>query len=468
MVLLAVIGTLMVLMLWVINSSFRTGFEVYLIERELPAVQQAAQRLGEYYQHQGSWQNVRGSPRVWRQLLESEGMQFATPARPHRRSGPGPAPPLAARPGRSPLAAQSLPHRLTLTDVDKQRVFGNPDIARAARWLPIRVAKETVGWLALTPQSLATDQLAQHFVEQQRQNVQWLAGMGLLLVLLLSAGLARLFVRPVTRLTQATDQLARGDLEVRVPVAGRDELAQLSDNFNQMAARLQQAAQLRQQWISDISHELRTPIAVLSAEIEAMVDGVRQPTPERIGSLYSEVGGLTGLVADLHQLALSDQSALELELTTVDLLELCQGHVALFQPRMAASQLNLLLEVEPQQCLQVRGDSRRLSQLLTNLLENSLRYTDAGGTVVVQLRCEPSWLVLEVKDSTPGVPEAALEQIFERLYRVDRSRSRAMGGSGLGLSICRSLVEAQGGTIQADNRCTGGLIISIRLPLSDS
>jgi len=477
-VLLLVTGSLMVSMLWVINGSFRAGFDTYLIERELPAVEQAAQRLAEYYQQEGEWRGLEGNPRRWRRVLESESMVFARrPPRGHR-----PPPPDFFEPGRppvhhagpsprgsDPLAAQSLPRRLILTDVDKQWLFGSRQLDQVVRWLPISGGGVTTGWLGLIPQALETDQLAQHFVEQQRDNVLWLAGGGLCLVLLLSALLARLFVRPVTRVALAAEKLAGGDLEVRVPVARhragrRDELDQLSASFNQMAARLQQAAQLRQQWISDISHELRTPIAVLSGEIEAMLDGIREPTPERIGSLHGEVNGLVRLVGDLHQLALSDQSALELKVNPVDLERLCHTQLALFKPRMAAGQLSLMLQTQPDQHFQVLGDERRLSQLLTNLLENSLRYTDAGGTVAMVLACDGDGVRLMVEDSTPGVPEAALGQIFERLYRVDRSRSRALGGSGLGLSICRSLVEAHGGTIQASNRPEGGLRISVWLP----
>lgn len=462
---------LMLVLLLVINTSFREGFADYLIDREMEAVRAASQRLEEYYDQMGSWQELRRNRRLWRDLLESASIPF--PARP--AAGPSFRPPRpdmrGAPPGQHPPSlvasdTQPIHRRLTLVDAQRNHIFGSRNLEKVARWLPIKSNEAVAGYLGLTPLPLETDSLAQRFVDQQRENIWMIALSGILVVLLISALLARLFVRPVDRVTRAANELAEGDLSIRVPVQGGDELATLSDNFNRMASKLQQNEQTRRQWLSDISHELRTPIAVLGGEIEALVDGIRQPSPQRISSLHNEVNSLARLVEDLHQLSLSDQGVMDMRFSDVDLFALCQEQCDLFEPRMAAASLQLSLHPLGNFSFHMQGDERRLGQVITNLLENSIRYTDPGGSVELRLGTEEKHLVLELRDSAPGVPEDALQRIFERLYRVDKSRSRAKGGSGLGLSICRTIIEAHGGEISASNRATGGLKITMRLPRS--
>lgn len=473
---LLTLTVLTVVMLVVINLSFRHGFDDYLLERELPVAAQSVDRLARHFEQTGSWQRLHNNPRLWRQLLRSEALPFQGAGhRPGRRPPPGFHPPPEYR--RPPPAGQLAPadhtmlaleRRLTLVDAQRQHVFGKPEHDQVQRWLPVQSSGQTVGWLGVIPQALATDRLAQRFVEQQQKQLALIAVLGVFLGLLVSALLARWFLRPVSRVTRAAGVLANGDLSVRVPVEGKDELAQLSADFNRMAEKLQHDDVMRKQWVSDISHELRTPLAVLRGEIEALQDGIRPPTSQRLASLQSEVCGLTRLVEDLHQLSKSDMGVMELQLHDVDMADVCQALYDRFHPRMAARELHLTMQIENQHRYHLRGDHQRLNQLLTNLLENSLRYTDAGGEVVLRLsrtaEPTPESLIINIMDSAPGVPDDALPRIFERLYRVDRSRSRALGGSGLGLSICRALVAAHGGQIKAENRATGGLNITICLP----
>jgi len=476
--LLVTMTGLALLIVLVVNTSFRQGFADYLIERELGSVQGGVDRLATYYMQQGSWRRLYRNPRLWRQLLESDEIPFTGPRRRPPPPGGGfqPAangfdrPPPGNRPpgpGHRPPRQgddQSLHRRLVLVDARRERVFGNSDTDAVVRWVPITIDQHTAGWLGLIPQSLETDQLASKFVAQQRQNAGLIALAGLLVALLVAAVLARLFLRPVERVSRAANTLAEGDLAIRVPVQGRDELAQLSENFNLMARRLQQNEQSRRQWLADISHELRTPIAVLGGEIEALFDGIRKPSPDRIASLHSEVRALARLVEDLHQLALSDQGAMELRVAELDMEPLCVQMYELFQARMASGSLTLRLDINEPGDYRIRGDQRRLMQVLTNLLENSLRYTDAGGYCDLRLSRSAGQVVVEVSDSTPGVPPEAMQRIFERLYRVDKSRSRAQGGSGLGLSICRTIIEAHGGEIIASASERGGLKVTLNLP----
>lgn len=231
-----------------------------------------------------------------------------------------------------------------------------------------------------------------------------------------------------------------------------------------MARTLSRNEQLRRQWIVDISHELRTPIAVIGGEVEAILDGIRQPTPERMAALHNEITALGKLVDDLHLLSLADQASLELTLAPVDLAALAREQFSHFEPRMAGQGLTLTLDAP--ETLILQADAHRLHQLLSNLLENSLRYTDSPGQVRILLQGDSGQITLEIQDSAPDVPDTELPRIFDRLYRVDLSRSRALGGSGLGLAICREIVLAHGGDIQAEKSPLGGLSIKIHLPVN--
>ncbi len=290
------------------------------------------------------------------------------------------------------------------------------------------------------------------------------AGLSLLLALLLSYTL----MRPVRELTQAARRLGEHDLSQRVRVSGRDELAELARAFNRMADSLQQAQESRKALTADIAHELRTPLAVQRASLEAMQDGVYPLTPDNLASVLEQNLLLTRLVDDLRTLALADAGQLTLERTPTDLAALVQRTVERFQPQANARSIALQFDAE-----QTAGsfvcnvDPQRIEQILSNLLTNALRYTPDGGRIAVRLAAAPSAsgdVQITVHDSGPGIPAEALPYVFERFYRADRSRSRSEGGSGLGLAIARQLAEAHGGSLTAANHAQGGAVFSLTLP----
>ncbi|HEX8955599.1 MAG TPA: ATP-binding protein, partial [Burkholderiaceae bacterium] len=213
-----------------------------------------------------------------------------------------------------------------------------------------------------------------------------------------------------------------------------------------------------------VSHELRTPLSVIRGEIEALQDGIRRADANALESLHGEVLRLNKLVDDLYQLALAESGGLHYHKERLDLAELVRELGENFQVRAAKAGLRLMLR-DPGQALPVLGDAGRLAQVMSNLLENSIRYTDAGGSIVLSSRAEGMLAEVCVEDSAPGVPDGAHKKLFERLYRVDQARSRNRGGSGLGLAICKSLVEAHGGTIAAMPSTLGGVKMLIHLPL---
>jgi two-component system sensor histidine kinase BaeS len=335
---------------------------------------------------------------------------------------------------------------------------------------PIMVDGRQVGTvqLLLLRQAGGQGATAANFLRTQTRDILLLAGALLLAAMALAAGLARHMLRPVPALHGVAARLARGELAARAPVLSRDELGELALHVNAMAQELERNETQRRQMLADVSHELRTPLTVIRGEIEALIDGVRKADQQALESLHGEVLRLTKLVDDLHQLALADTGDLHFEMHELELQPMLLPLLERCRPRAAAAGLALRWELPPQPVL-VRADARRLEQVVVNLLENSIRYTDRGGVIELALRVRhddrQDRVEITVDDSAPGVPAGAHARLFERLYRVDQARTRERGGSGLGLAICKAMVEAHGGTIVALPSGHGGVRIRITLPL---
>jgi len=288
---------------------------------------------------------------------------------------------------------------------------------------------------------------------------------GGLIALLLGLVLAYSLVRPIHNLDRAARLLAKGDLDQRVPVQGNDELASLGNTFNSMAGSLQEAEKTRRAMTADIAHELRTPLAVQRAQIEALQDGVYPLTLENLQPLVDQNTQLNRLVEDLRTLALAESGDLKLERQPTHLPELVERVLERFRPH--TDQRGITVNAEPpasEVCPPLDLDPGRLEQILANLISNALRYTPEGGTIRVQISCDKNNVVLTVRDSGLGIPEEALPHIFERFYRADRSRNRSDGGTGLGLAIARRLSEAMGGELSAANAVEGGAVFSLVFP----
>jgi len=283
--------------------------------------------------------------------------------------------------------------------------------------------------------------------------------------LAVSLALAYTLLRPVNALTFAAQKLAEGDLSQRVDVHGNDELATLGHTFNQMADSLQQAEESRRAMTADIAHELRTPLAVQRANLEALQDGVYPLTADNLAPVIEQNHLLTRLVDDLRTLALADAGQIELKRIPTDLASLVGKVVERFQPQAVTQQVKLVIIPPLTPLPEVLLDPLRLEQILTNLLSNALRYTPAVGQVELALASTPTTVLVRVHDSGPGIPPESLPYIFGRFYRVDKSRTRLEGGSGLGLSIARQLARAHGGNLTVANHPSGGAVFTLILPL---
>ena len=490
---LAIAGANVVLVMtaYLIYSwSFDKGLVEYLNQADEARLQPLIVRLAEGHRQNGNWawitedrqrwqelsREVLGTGRMPRRNAEASPAHGAptpsgTEPRPYTAPSAPTLPPPA--PGASPLAAGAPPvpnvpppltidPRLLLLDPQRNLLAGPEGRTEQAVLKPIMVNAQLVGYLGYVPRLQIVASLERVFLAQQTRTFAAIA-LGMLAAVLLNAALiARWLAGRLRVLGEGTAAVAQGDYSVRLPARGHDELAQLADAFNHMATSLQAARQARQQWIADIAHELRTPLATLRAEIEALQDGIRQPNTANLDSLAQEVHRLTRLVDDLRLLSLSDLGALDYRLDTLDLGRFVGHHLS---DAAHAPGTPLQVHTELAEGVQVRADGDRLDQVLSNLLQNTQRYTDAPATLRVQVRHEGTQARLTWEDSGPGVPPEALPRLTERLYRVDESRASASGGSGLGLAIARAIVEGHGGHMQASASELGGLRWDIWLPL---
>jgi len=467
---LAVISSALI-MQW----SIQHGFRKYVIAMEKAGVSRLASRLEDRYRTEGSWDFLRKDPAQWRELVfASLPIGDRPPSDNHRPREDMLPPPGAMHMGGPPerpddgnphphgLApphlVRQLDERLFLLDAGKRIVISQVEVPEDSETTPIRYNGKVVGYLGVVPQTFSfPDAPQKRFLEDLKLAFALTAGVIVLLASLLSLVLARRLVRPLRKLAGATHQLAAGMFSVRVPVASNDELGQLAGDFNSLALTLEKNEEARRQWVADISHELRTPLAILRGEIEALQDGVRQPTPQTIQSLHGEVLRLGRLVDDLYQLSLSDVGALTYRKTEVDLGKVLCETIDAFRPEYATKGISLVENVNRKTAAPFFGDQERLHQLFSNLLDNALKYTDSGGKLLIKLDHCDGIAAIDFQDSAPGVPPAALSKLFDRLYRVDSSRNRSTGGAGLGLAICRNIVEAHAGTITAQPSPLGGL-----------
>jgi signal transduction histidine kinase len=285
------------------------------------------------------------------------------------------------------------------------------------------------------------------------------------LALLLALLLSHSILSPVSALTRAARRMESGDLDQRVQVRSNGELGALAQAFNAMADGLQRQEQLRRNMVSDVAHELRTPLSNVRGYLEALQDGVVEPTPELIGSLHEEALSLNRLVDELQELALAEAGQLHLEIQPVKVLMAVEKALLAVRAQARTRQVSLQMDISPDLPL-ILADGDRLHQILCNLLDNALTHTPAGGQICVHAAQVVEAVEFRIQDTGEGIATEHLPLIFERFYRVDKSRDRTTGGAGLGLAIVRQLVEAQGGRVSAHSSVGEGTTIQFSLPVA--
>lgn len=286
------------------------------------------------------------------------------------------------------------------------------------------------------------------------------AGVGVLVALWMTSRI----VKPVIALTAAARAATRGLPLPLVAVAGNDELAELSRAFNRMAVRLAEEDEQRRRLFAGIAHELRTPLSVIQGTLEGILDRVVEPTPERIATLHSQTVLLKRLITDLRDLSLAQAGHLQLNRRSIDISGVVRETLEAMAPLADERTVELHLDL-PARLIPVQADPDRMRQVVQNLVENALRHTPPGGEVRVHLRSgNGEGLHLEVADTGSGIRPEDLPHIFEHFYRADESRARSSGGTGMGLAIVKSLVEAHGGHVGVDSAPGAGSIFTVTLP----
>lgn len=282
---------------------------------------------------------------------------------------------------------------------------------------------------------------------------------------LMSLLISQRVVEPVRQMRVASQRVARGDYRTRIQVLSRDELGDLAAAFNQMAAELEQTEQRRLDLIGNVAHELRTPLSGIQAMMEGLVDGVLPADPATYINIQGELARLQGLVQDLQELSRVEAGEIMLDRHPVQIGALVAAAAARLQPQFDDKVLRLVVEIEDG-LPRVLADKNRIMQVLINLIGNALQYTPAGGSVRVTAAAEKERVVITVRDTGVGITAEHLPHLFERFYRVDKSRARP-GGSGIGLTIARHLVEAHGGTLWASSPGSGqGSTFAFALPVA--
>ncbi len=470
----------------VYSWSFDKGLVDYVNQSEQARLVPVISQLADGYRQQGNWNWVTQDRERWNEVLREvlgwrvgrrdmrdlkEGMPGAPgEGRPAHNPGPEDRVPAFFEGEPGPLPPLTIDWRVMLFDADGTTVLVQPpgpsQETQLAVKLPIRVTNRVVGYLGYVPRLRLVQSLESITALQQSRRFG-VIGIGMLAAVLLNAALiAGWLARRLRALGQGATALARGDYSTRIPVHGHDEVARLAGDFNRLAEALGAAQRGRQQWIADIAHELRTPLTTLRAEIEAVQDGVRPLTQTSIASVAQEVHRLTRLVEDLRTLSLSDLGALNYRKAPVNLAEAVED--TLYAARKSIQDAGLDVKLELDRHVMVEADEDRLSQVFSNLLQNTLRYSDAPARLRVRVGAESGQARIDWEDSSPGVADDDLPRLTERLYRVDASRSSQSGGSGLGLAIVQAIVTGHGGRMHAMHSPLGGVRWCILLPLTAS
>ena len=328
--------------------------------------------------------------------------------------------------------------------------------------VPVVVDGVTVAELRSAPRRQFSSPLETAFSKQQLRT-SWIIGLSCAaLAFGVSLILARGLLAPIRRMIKHVGELSNGDYTQRLNENRADELGQLTRDLDRLGTTLEENQTSRRRLLADISHELRTPLTVLTGEIEALQDGLRAFDASQLESLDQEVQRLRHLVDDLYELSLSELGGLRYQFSTVDVADCLAAAAKSLHNR--AAQKGIELVMPDTKAITTRGDPARLHQLLCNLLENSLAYTDAPGRIELTLADADTEVIITIDDTIPGATPKECEKLFDPLYRQELSRSRRSGGAGLGLAICRNITEAHNGSITASPSPLGGLRICLTLP----
>ena len=495
-------------MLLLAQWSFDRGLLEHVNKRALQQYTSLSEQLVSHYQQQGNWQALSASNYNWLRLQQDAGIdidprkiqrarqetsdnsqynrrpprdhfsQHRPPPRHERpkhfgnreakdREPPHPPRPKKEKPGpgyKQPLA---------LLDANKKLVVGFLAKPEHRQYLPLYSLDESlIGYIAYANRDRLMDDYDLDLSSQLSSNLWWIAALMILVSASLALPFSRLLLRPLRPIVESIHTLAKGNFSQRIKAVNKDEIGRVAEDINHLAQQLEEIDTSRKTWLANISHELRTPLAVMRGELEAMQDGIRELNTDNLNSAHQEALHLQRLVEDLYQLTSSelgndDVAMMSYQKQELDFAALVEDDLERFQPLLNKAGLDFSFANHIEQQgdeAWLSGDASRLSQLVHNLLNNSMKYTHAPGIIVADLAVKNNLIILSISDSAPNVREGELDKIFDHLYRAEQSRNRKTGGSGLGLAICKKIAQSHGGELTASLSDLGGIKMTLCLP----
>ncbi|MGJ8580722.1 MAG: ATP-binding protein, partial [Psychromonas sp.] len=450
--------TLVGVMFVFIYLNFTTEFNHFVEKQEQKHFSEVKQQLTQFYAKANSWETIAYNNQLWRSIVEPQQKNNK-----NNTSLDNSPPSLLWL--QLPGNLLKTGRRISLYNQQKNVIIGREKIDENPLIEPILVNNKVVGWMGLVPSKLSANSPAEAFLNAQLHNYIIITLLVIMLACLMAVLLSKHLTNPIQKIVVATNELNKGNFNSRITLLSQDELGTLSNNFNELANTLQENQQMRFQWVSDTSHELRTPLTVLRSHLIAVQDGVFVADNKRISLLLDQVNNLNLIVDDLSQLAHSDTASLHYHFKALDIAKLLQHTLSSYSARFTQCKLNVApLNIDSAVNYQVYGDQERLQQLFINLLENVCRYTNQGGQLNIYLKQVNQYIELSFADSAPGVNKQEQEKLFDRFYRVEKSRSREHGGTGLGLALCQQITQAHKGRISLQDSPLGGLQVTLTLP----
>jgi signal transduction histidine kinase len=444
-----------VLMVTIINFSTRSGYETFVRQNDIDLTLSLRGVLTEFYSYSGSWEGVGAILQFPQQRMgQMRGMMNRNNPDGPRFNNMMPQIILADIHGR--ILINTHPESIsTVRYIDKENLEDGTEI---------KAGNKIVGYLfAGTMIGDGLNEREEHFLNQTTMIIISVSIFILLASIVFSYYFSGKLAGPVSSLTKAASRIQSGDFGNRVPVEGRDELADLSESFNKMAESLENNDKWRKQIIADSAHELRTPVSLIQGNLEMILDGVYKPDREHLQNIYDETLVLSRLIKELQQLSSAESGSMTLDIEELDLNILIENVMNIFRAGEVKGKITLnnsISEILPP----VKGDYQKLKQVFANVIANAFRHTPEGGEIEISGGIHSSSILLEIQDTGSGIHEEDLEKIFERFYRTDSSRNRSHGGSGLGLAISREIIKLHNGTIYAESEIEKGTSIFISLP----
>lgn len=498
-------------MLALAQWSFDRGLLEHVNKRVLQQYTSLSELLVSHYQQAGGWQALSHSRYAWLQLQDYAGIDIdprelqnarrdtarrssAQPPRGrsdrerfdrgnHRFDDQEPRsqrehrpPPRQDRPpprqDRPPPRKNPRQEPLALLDANKQLLVGKLVKPEHRQYLAVELAGNIIGYVVYANRERLLDDYDLDLSSQLSSNLGWIAALMILLSASLALPFSKLLLRPLRPIIESIHSLAKGDFSRRIKVANQDEIGRVAEDINHLAQKLEEVDTHRKNWLANISHELRTPLAVMRGELEAMLDGIRELNKDNLGSAHQEALHLQRLVEDLYQLTSSELgddnvAKMSYQKQELDFSALVEDELERLQPLIDKAGLAFSFISPPQSDNEgawIRGDASRLSQLIHNLVNNSIKYTQSPGSLVAELIIQSEVVIFTLMDSAPSVKEDELDKIFDHLYRAEQSRNRKTGGSGLGLAICKKIAQSHEGQLNASLSELGGIKMTLCLP----